>query len=505
MTSQARTTAPIPSPVFQPSPFQQAIYDEVATGSGHLVVIARAGSGKTSTTLAALSRVPRGCTIAMFAFNKSIATELSSRAPKGVEVKTLHAHGFAACRKAFPGTRIDDRKSWYILTSLFGDETGKGEDEDPVRSYYASIVKIVRYAKDTLASEPEALDEIADRFDVEVPEDDISRNKTMAAAAAVLEKSKEQTDVIDFSDMCWLPVVRNLRVWAFDRVFVDETQDLSPAQIELLLKCVKRGGRIVAVGDDRQAIYSFRGADVDTVDRLIERLSAKVLPLSVTYRCPTAIVELARYEVRDLRPASGAKAGLIVMRTEAQKQATVDEMREGDMVISRSNAPLLSLCFALWKRGRRAKVMGRSDMGESLLKLVRKSKASTVEDLLAWNAKRADKEIARLAAAKRPTDLVEDTRDCLVTLCNDVDTIAELETALGKLFADNPEAGAVTLGTTHKLKGLEAETVYMLEDTYRRERGGEEANCWYVAVTRSKERLVMMKWKEITTKGGANS
>lgn len=58
-------SAPV-SAAFVPSAFQQAIYDEVSQGKGHLVVIARAGAGKTSTTIEALRCCPKGATIALF-------------------------------------------------------------------------------------------------------------------------------------------------------------------------------------------------------------------------------------------------------------------------------------------------------------------------------------------------------------------------------------------------------------------------------------------------------
>ena len=64
---------------------------------------------------------------------------------------------------------------------------------------------------------------------------------------------------IDFDDMIWLPVVLDLPQRKFDRVFIDECQDLNRSQIELSLRAVKPDGRILAVGDPHQAIYSFRG------------------------------------------------------------------------------------------------------------------------------------------------------------------------------------------------------------------------------------------------------
>ena len=60
----------------------------------------------------------------------------------------------------------------------------------------------------------------------------------------VLEQCKNlQGRAIDFDDMIWLPVVRKLPQRKFDRVFVDETQDLNAAQIEMTLRACREGGR----------------------------------------------------------------------------------------------------------------------------------------------------------------------------------------------------------------------------------------------------------------------
>lgn len=66
---------------FQPSPYQQAIYNEVATTNHNINVNAVAGSGKTTTLLGCLERIPRGKSIIFMAFNTSIVKELQARNP----------------------------------------------------------------------------------------------------------------------------------------------------------------------------------------------------------------------------------------------------------------------------------------------------------------------------------------------------------------------------------------------------------------------------------------
>lgn len=478
-----------------PSALQAAVYENVARGIGHTLVSARAGCGKTTTIMGALKSVSRGCTVALFAFNNSIKQELAARVAKqnlkNVEVKTLHAHGFAACRRAFPGCTLNDDKSLLLCEDLFGEPIRN----HPLRGRYRAIQKLVSKAKDVRIhkGDLDALDMLVDTFDIDCPEDIETRGEFVAMAMKVLARSAQVTSIVDFSDMCWLPVVLNLRIWTFDRVFVDETQDLSPCQIELLLRSVKPGGRICAVGDERQAIYAFRGADVHTIPNLIKVLKATVLPLSVTYRCARAIVQLANIEVPDLQAADDAPEGYI---GDCWLDAALTQAAPGDMIISRSNAPLLGACLKLLASGKRAAIKGR-DVGAGIVRLIDKSKATTVDALLEWLDRWHAKETARLVKDDRPTDEIDDKVECIRVLTEGVETVVAVRLRAETLFADDGgDAGRITLGTTHRLKGLEADRVWMLADTYRRESGGEESNVWYVAITRAKTTLMMVRTRQ---------
>ena len=81
---------------------------------------------------------------------------------------------------------------------------------------------------------------------------------------------------------------------------LDEAQDANKAQATLVKNSIRRTGKIIFVGDDRQAIYTWRGAGVGAFDQLIHELDADELPLTWTFRCPQRVVELARTIVPDL-------------------------------------------------------------------------------------------------------------------------------------------------------------------------------------------------------------
>lgn len=481
------------------SPYQEAIFKEVATGTGHLAVNARAGSGKTTTVFEALRHVPSGLSTFFCAFNKAIAEELSQRAPRGVEVSTLHSYGLKSVTKARGRLKIDARRVDDLARQLVGDARETWE----VRS---SLAKCVSLAKATLATGAEEIDALIDGYGVEVPSeippladdanDDLpapekepDRGRLVRGVRVLLEWCKNTDDGrIDFDDMIWLPVALNLPVYKYDRVFVDETQDLNACQIKLVLGSVKKGGRICAVGDPRQAIYGFRGASSGAFERVVEALDAKVLPLSVTYRCARAIVKVANEIVPDLEAAPGAIEGTVRSDT---YESCARNAAPGDFILSRTNAPLVGLCLRMLREGRRAHVQGR-DIGAGLKAFVKKSGAFTVDALRRHATQWRDAEVKRLSEKGRSTDAVEDKTLTILALSDGAASVDDVLGRIERLFADGDDRNRVVLSTTHKAKGLERDRVWMLADTYRKRPGVEENNLYYVAVTRARKELVMV-------------
>lgn len=460
------------------SSFQTAIFADVATGTWHTVVRARAGTGKTTTIVEALRHVPAGKSCLMVAFNKKIAEELTSRAPAGVQVKTLHGFGFCALMSVRK-VRLDQNRVRAYLSDRNPEWTGER---------IGALCKAIGLAKGMLAQDAADIDDIIDRFELDVPEH--ARAEFCRDALETMAWCKRDTGTCDFDDMVWLPVVLGTRVEQFDYVFVDETQDLNKAQIELAMRACKKGGRIIAVGDDRQAIYGFRGADEAAMAGLIERLGARVLPLSVTYRCGKNIVGIAREIVTDYEAAPTNADGLV---SHVGDEVMKRDAKAGDFIISRANAPLIGLCLDFLKRGVRANIAGR-DVGASLLTLITKSNASTVAELTKYVDEWCALECARLAAKKPPRDSqsVEDRAECINALCEGAASVSEVRARIESLFSDKDDSNRIMLTTTHKAKGLERERCWILTETYRPRRSTEEANLWYVAVTRAKSELYLV-------------
>jgi len=468
--------------MFVPSPFQLAIFEDISSGTGNTAVKAVAGSGKTTTLEHGLVHVPAGLSVIFMAFNTKITEELAKRAPKGVEVRSLHSYGVQAVnrrgRLPLNKFRVDD-----LATALSVDVAKNPE-------LRGDLCACVSMAKAKLAKDAASIDAIIDEFAYPTAQNG-SRDSFIAN---VLQLLKQCTDpgkdgCIDYDDMIWLPVVRNLPQRQYDRVFIDETQDLCTAQIELTLRAVKPGGRIVAVGDPKQGIYRFRGADDRAFENVVAKLDAKVLPLSVCYRCCKSVVRVAQEIVPEIEAAPDAIEGEV--RSVEYKQMKKD-VQPGDFVLSRTNAPLVSLCLALLAEGRSAMIQGR-DVGQQLASLVKKQKAASVEVLRDSIEEWGKKECARLAAKKRDVQPVEDKVACILAISEGAASVQDVLDRIAALFADTGTEARIVLSSTHKAKGLERDRVWLLEDTYRRRPGVEEANIFYVAVTRARKTLVFVE------------
>lgn len=285
---------------------------------------------------------------------------------------------------------------------------------------------------------------------------------------------------------------------AYDKVIVDEAQDMNRAQLLLAELLLAPGGNMVFVGDSRQAIYGFRGADSGALGRMAEEKQAKRLPLNITYRCPKSVVRIANLWVSGFYAADSAPEG------EVHENVTVPFMIEqagpGDALLCRANAPLMSVCLKLIAAGKRAYMAGR-DVGEKLLQVLRGAKgkqawidmADLLERLEVWAARESAK-AERLT--KRPKDLeakleqIQDILGIFQALAEGLENPEDIEAELRRIFQEPgiTNKDFIMCSTVHRSKGLEFDNVFILQQGFNRP-GAEEDNIRYVAVTRAKKRL----------------
>jgi len=496
------------------STYQQAGIRDAQEGSGHTVFVARAGSGKSTLQEELVCHVPQGSKVLVCAFNTEIKEAFKEREERilerrpdlagrgGLEIKTVCGLGLSVCSYAFRGIKVDKYKAFDQAEVLVpGDE---------FRAYRSLLVKITGLAKGFLVDKlDDACRLVAHKFDLEIallragfdPEkateeqEQIAIKTTAKDMLALMTASKADTSCVDFDDMWWFPIVLNLRGWGYDRIFVDEAQDLNYCQVRLIIKMINQRGRICAVGDPMQVIYEFRGTTADMLDIIIRELRAKVLPLSITYRNARLIVELAKNAVDDFTARPGAPDGLVEQVETKEYEAVYNLAKPGDFIVSRKNAPLLSLCIGFLKRGIPSIVRGRKDVAEVFLGLIDRSKAKTLEALLVWVDKWETREVKRLTKKDPDADTssATDTAEAIRVLASDVEEVSEIRSKVELLFTDGDDKRRVVLTSTHKAKGLERERVIMLDDTYRPSCGGEELRLWYVAVTRAKDELYLVR------------
>lgn len=458
------------------SPFQKLIFKDIHDGTGNTIIVARAGSSKTSSLVEGTRYIPKGKSSLFCCFNKAIQLALRDKLPSYCFASTLHSLGLAACKQRFGQMEVNSHKCFEIVSKLV--------DNEKQFDLIINLVKTVELCKARLVDVPSKIDELIAEYDIDLCETEVEQ--FIKYVSQTLRLCKEDTKQVDFSDMVWFPFVYRINPGKYDMVFIDETQDLTRAQFELAMSAVKPGGRIIAVLDDRQVLYSFAGVDINILDVIRQRLNAKELTLPICYRCPKSVVKLAQRYVPDIQPYDGAIDGIIEHINYNELFAKVVP---GCFVLSRINAPLISLCMKMLRAGIKANILGR-DVGDGLQYLIKKSKKKTVPKLLEWLTKWEKDEKERVLAKnpKANIEWIEDKAECIYSLCENCSTIEEVKANIDKMFKDVEDNQVVWLSSIHKRKGAEQQVVFILNDTLRY--GSiAEANVNYVAITRSQREL----------------
>lgn len=482
---------------FVPSKYQEAIYSFIQNGQGNAVVDAVAGSGKSTTIVHALSMIPEDQTVLFLAFNKAIVEELKIKVAMqpNVEVMTLHSLGAKALMNTYNCKIQADKYKAHLNEGIrLGQYKPFGELEfEEVSEYKANINKLIDLVRVNLCNSTEQFEDLALKHDLNIIDNECH------IAAQVVRWGYKQMDFIDFTDMIYFPVMKKVRMPQYDWVFVDECQDLNAAQRELFLKCLKPGGRFVAVGDPRQAIYGFAGADVKSFNLLKSIPNTTQLPLSVCYRCDSDIINLAKTLVPQIEAKAGAESGTV------DNDASIRNVEDGDMIICRVTAPLTKLCMNYIANGVKAYIKGR-DIGVNLINMVKRTNRNHVEDAI----KVFNKELLKIekrvsealkcgpAEARQSSQYTtyEDKVQAIIVLSEGLTTVRQLTDRIESIFSENNKQG-ICLSTIHKSKGLEANRVFILcpDKLYNKMAmrvdwmAEQETNLVYVAYTRAKHYL----------------
>lgn len=269
---------------------------------GPLLVLAGAGSGKTRVITEKIAYLIESCgfspsNIAAITFTNKAAREmqervtrlLAGRPAKGLTISTFHALGVRILReeaKALgykPNFSILDASDTFAIVSELAGSVDKGN--------IRKLQSLMSNWKSSLVSPDQA------RKD--------ARNETEALAAnafASYAATLRAYQAVDFDDLIALPVtlfedhpeVRDKWQNRLRYLLIDEYQDTNAGQYRMLRLLAGPRAAFTAVGDDDQAIYGWRGADIENLRGLPRDYpNLKVIKLEQNYRSTVRILKAA--------------------------------------------------------------------------------------------------------------------------------------------------------------------------------------------------------------------
>ena len=509
---------------FKPSKYQKKIFKFINEETGNAVINAVAGSGKTTTLIESLKLVDPNLSILFLAFNKNIKQEIEKRikaANLSVDINTCHGFGYSTIlRNTDKEIVLDNNKYFKLLKDLI--KYGQSDDIEAIKHYnfteddmqytvgfnleFQNKKEIIEFQKNVtnltnllrlyVSKEPADIEMIIDKYDI------VLSDKEIELAIQLLTLGQRLNNIIDYTDMLYLPLFYDYDAPQYDLVYIDECQDLNTAQRLLMLKSVKPNGRFIAVGDKNQAIYGFSGSDDESFDKLTQLDNTTILGLSETYRCGHNIVETVKHIVSQIVPHKNNVQGVV------NKTDSVNNIAYGDMVLCRNTYPLVKLCLKFITENKKANVMG-ADIGKTLIKLIEGTNETKTVNAIAKlyadlqtvlnrimrtynispeNAMRKGEYTNALERIKVfeiiYNDLSEDKREL----------VENITAKLAQIFKD--ERDGILLSTIHRAKGLESDKVFIIHaelmpSPYAKKMWElkQEDNLIYVARTRAIQQL----------------
>lgn len=510
------------------SPYQKAIKQHILNKGPHLQVEAAAGSGKSTTLRLAIKWIKKAnkkAKILVLQFNKHIAEEMVERLSgksyfHGVDVKTTHSYGFGVLREN--GIKGQIKSKWwqlckdaitegklYISPGIMSD---KKQQADAIRKAQDQLTEIVKMCYINLVDYtfPEDIKAIVDKYTLQTSS---LKPEYVDAVQEIIKESISQANegIIGFDDMIALPYYILCDFPKYDYVLIDEQQDLNKAQMELVSRSVKKDGRIMAVGDMRQAIMLFSGAMADSMTVFKDQFNATVLPLSVCYRCPSKHLDIARTVYKGIENRPDAPEGVVEY---VSKEDIIAKAQVGDFVICRVTAPLIALCCSFIAKGKRAMVKGRDVSGKiiDVVEAAEECSGFTMKEFLKHVATVMEVEKKKVAGRNNAEQMSQGIEDLhmaasaayegYVESCKGMLSINGLKTYIKKLFSQNQKdddevKNYIVLCTVHRSKGLETDNVFILDyhkmplilRNGTQEQMVQEQNIKYVALTRAKKYL----------------
>jgi superfamily I DNA/RNA helicase len=469
-----------------PTEEQQAIIERVSTTNGNLLITALAGTGKTTTLQMMqehLDETPR----LYLAFAKRNVEDAEGKFPSDTEVRTFNSCGHRILAKMIGKRKLEvDKNKSNKLLRIIIDEANKNIQPVLWEVYY-DVIAAVAHAK-ALGYIPDGSYTNAtrlmnrDQFHLRLSQDQEAPDELTAELidAVLLQSIRTSFEgYIDFNDQVFIPAVFGGPYPRFPYVMADEAQDLNPVNHAMLERLVK--GRFAAVGDDAQSIYEFRGAVQGGMARLKQKFNMEEMTLSVSFRCPQAVVDHAKWRVPNFKSSKPGGSVDVLSKLDPNTIPDTDDP-SGVAFICRNNAPLFKLALQLLAAGRGVSVAG-SDIGPRIIGIMGKLGPSNMDRPSVMAA--VDDWLLEKIAKKSAS--AHDIAACMKVFAG---YGANLEQAVAYAKSLFEQTGPIKLLTGHKAKGLEWENVYHLDPwLIQDDKGDQERNLRYVITTRAKNHL----------------
>lgn len=351
-------------------------------------------------------------------------------------------------------------------------------------------------------------------------------------------KSRQQFETqgtIDFTDMLWITFNKlkydnwEVPYWAlYTNIYCDEVQDFSNIQLNFL-KFIKRAkGRYVFIGDFHQAIYNFAGANAQAFNQIPKMFApVETFDLPICYRCAKSHLSRVNREYGiPILPRDDAPMGFVKT---IDKNKISEYAKAGDMVISRKNKWIAEVVLDLARNGTPIFIEDKEMVGaikrqilsskctsvgtlEKFLQKVISNYNKKLSEIVSKNVREGGHEEERLEAVAETNSKIDNTSFLLEILegylenHTSSDSVSKFSNFVDKLLNTTPSPECVRLCSIHKAKGLEATNVFVLNEAkinfdFRnsKEQNVQEKNLSYIATTRAKEGLYLVKEPSKTT------